>query len=476
MLKKRNHSSTPANDAASASQHPETRLRPLDRRAHGFACRGRRSLNGRRRCTSAWLASRTRARTSARAERTRASPGAPPAKRVTRFLAHRLAGTPRPGRRQRRVKRRRRATSSGLALHCTPTALLAGGGSRRRIASARADPDERVSRPPRGGRAPPFMSQVHTWGDASLLALLLAADFTWLIADKEVNQVSLPLALVWSVFIAWVAFAERRANPDGCVVALTTALWCFGNGFWTLSDFAEWQDVAAPNAGSGYDGGGGVPDGAPLTYAGVDFYDIQTLDNLAGACFLIASLVGAAYYAHLRYTPFFYGREAPARRRARGRVRGGVRGRPRRALRGGRGGRGGLHARGGSRPRRAAARRPFVVVGRRRFSNLGILGSLPRPGVHAQFAARAVARGVRVAVALPVDREGPELVGRGRDGGRRAGRAHRMRQGGDGARRGGAHRAHRRRAGGGAPGPKKNAMQKTKNKPLGSLGSQTARW
>ena len=42
------------------------------------------------------------------------------------------------------------------------------------------------------------MSQVHTWGDASLLALLLAADFTWLIADKEVNQVSLPLALVWS--------------------------------------------------------------------------------------------------------------------------------------------------------------------------------------------------------------------------------------------------------------------------------------
>ena len=161
-----------------------------------------------------------------------------------------------------------------------------------------------VGRPAEDAR-PPFLSQVHTWGDASLLALLLAADFTWLIADKEVNQVSLPLALVWSVFIAWVAFAERRANPDECVVALTTALWCFGNGFWTLSDFAEWQDVAAPNAGSGYDGGGGVPDGAPLTYAGVDFYDIQTLDNLAGACFLVASLVGAAYYAHLRYTPFF---------------------------------------------------------------------------------------------------------------------------------------------------------------------------
>jgi len=167
-----------------------------------------------------------------------------------------------------------------------------------------------VGRPAEGAR-PPFMSQVHTWGDASLLALLLAADFTWLIADKEVNQVSLPLALVWSVFIAWVAFAERRANPDECVVALTTALWCFGNGFWTLSDFAEWRDVAARDAsasdyaGSGYDGGGGVTDGAPLTYAGVDFYDIQTLDNLAGACFLVASLVGAAYYAHLRYTPFF---------------------------------------------------------------------------------------------------------------------------------------------------------------------------
>jgi hypothetical protein len=73
----------------------------------------------------------------------------------------------------------------------------------------------------------PFMSQVHTWGDASLLALLLAADFTWLIADAEVNQVSLPLALVWSVFIAYVAFAERRANPDEFVVAITTALWCF---------------------------------------------------------------------------------------------------------------------------------------------------------------------------------------------------------------------------------------------------------
>lgn len=81
-----------------------------------------------------------------------------------------------------------------------------------------------VGRPAEDAR-PPFLSQVHTWGDASLLALLLAADFTWLIADKEVNQVSLPLALVWSVFIAWVAFAERRANPDECVVALTTALW-----------------------------------------------------------------------------------------------------------------------------------------------------------------------------------------------------------------------------------------------------------
>ena len=84
-----------------------------------------------------------------------------------------------------------------------------------------------------------------------------------------------------------------------------TALRGFGNGFWTLGDCAEWQDVAAPNAGSGYDGGGGVPDGAPLTYAGVDFYDIQTLDNLAGACFLVASLVGAAYYAPLRVPPFF---------------------------------------------------------------------------------------------------------------------------------------------------------------------------
>ena len=160
---------------------------------------------------------------------------------------------------------------------------------------------------------PPFTSQVHTWGDASLLALLLAADFTWLIADAEVNQVSLPLALVWSVFIAYVAFAERRANPDECVVALTTALWCFGNGFWTLSDFAEWRDVAERKTrgakdASGYDGSGLANDesgGAPLTYAGVDFYDVQTLDNLAGAGFLVAALAGVWYYARARYTPFF---------------------------------------------------------------------------------------------------------------------------------------------------------------------------
>ena len=165
----------------------------------------------------------------------------------------------------------------------------------------------------------PFMSQVHTWGDASLLALLLAADFTWLIADAEVNQVSLPLALVWSVFIAYVAFAERRANPDEFVVAVTTALWCFGNGFWTLSDFAEWQEIANRlsddydgdyASSSGYDGTGSFVSDAssnapPLTYAGVHFYDVQLLDNLAGACFLVASLVGVAYYAYLRHTPFF---------------------------------------------------------------------------------------------------------------------------------------------------------------------------
>ena len=164
----------------------------------------------------------------------------------------------------------------------------------------------------------PFMSQVHTWGDASLLALLLAADFTWLIADAEVNQVSLPLALVWSVFIAYVAFAERRANPDEFVVAITTALWCFGNGFWTLSDFAEWQEIAnrlSDDYGgdyvseSGYDGGSAVSDTAsnapPLTYAGIDFHDVQLLDDLAGVCFLVASVVGVAYYAHLRHTPFF---------------------------------------------------------------------------------------------------------------------------------------------------------------------------
>ena len=54
-------------------QHPKPRATP--RRAHGFACRGRRSLNGRRRCTSARLASGPHGRTSARAERTRSPAG-----------------------------------------------------------------------------------------------------------------------------------------------------------------------------------------------------------------------------------------------------------------------------------------------------------------------------------------------------------------------------------------------------------------
>ena len=210
-------------------------------------------MNGRWRCISPQLASGPRARTSARAERTRSPVGHP--------------------------------------------------GEARHVLSRMSA----VGRPAEDAR-PPFMSQAYTRGDAILLALLLAADFTWLIADAESNQVSLPLALVWSLFVAYVAFAERRANPDEFVVALTTALWCFGNGFWTLSDFAEWRAVAERSRGddaSGHDGSGGERAGAPLTYAGVDFYDTRTLDNLAGACFLVASLAGVAYYSRWRYTPFF---------------------------------------------------------------------------------------------------------------------------------------------------------------------------
>ena len=68
-----------------------------------------------------------------------------------------------------------------------------------------------VGRPAEDAR-PPFMSQVHTWGDASLLALLLAADFTWLIADKEVNQVSLPLALVWASMMTYQLLTMSSAK------------------------------------------------------------------------------------------------------------------------------------------------------------------------------------------------------------------------------------------------------------------------
>ena len=60
----------------------------------------------------------------------------------------------------------------------------------------------------------PYQSQVHTWGDASILALLLAADYSWLVEDTEVNQLTLPLVLAWSLFITYAAFVERRANPE----------------------------------------------------------------------------------------------------------------------------------------------------------------------------------------------------------------------------------------------------------------------
>ena len=149
------------------------------------------------------------------------------------------------------------------------------------------------------------MSQVHTWGDASLLALLLAADFSWLIADADANQIALPMALIWSLFITVCAFVERRTNPDEFVVAATTALWCFGNGFWTLSDFAEWREMERETAGrSGYDGYVGVSSDT-FTYAGIEFHDVRLLDMMAFVCFFIAFLVGVWYYTYARFSVEF---------------------------------------------------------------------------------------------------------------------------------------------------------------------------
>lgn len=162
----------------------------------------------------------------------------------------------------------------------------------------------------------PYQSQVHTWGDASILALLLAADYSWLVEDTEVNQLTLPLVLAWSLFITYAAFVERRANPDEFIVASTTALWCFGNAFWTLTDFAWWEWEAArreaEETGDGYDGYDG-DDPSAVTYAGVRMENVRLLDTLVGVCFAVAFAVGVAYFAHFRYTDAFV-----AARRARG--------------------------------------------------------------------------------------------------------------------------------------------------------------
>jgi hypothetical protein len=159
----------------------------------------------------------------------------------------------------------------------------------------------------------PYQSQVHTWGDASILALLLAADYSWLVEDTEVNQLTLPLVLAWSLFITYAAFVERRANPDEFIVASTTALWCFGNAFWTLTDFAWWEWEAARREAEETGDGHDLDDPSAVTYAGVRMENVRLLDTLVGVCFAVAFAVGVAYFAHFRYTDAFV-----AARRARG--------------------------------------------------------------------------------------------------------------------------------------------------------------
>ena len=147
-----------------------------------------------------------------------------------------------------------------------------------------------------------FMSQVHTWGDAGLLALLLAADFTWLIADKATNQVALPMSVLWALFITGCAFLERRSAPDELVVAATTALWCVGNGFWTLSDFQEWIEMEKKTQGmDGYD----TEYVDEFTYAGIEFSNVDLLNDCAFVCFLVSTCVGVWYYAVGRYSASF---------------------------------------------------------------------------------------------------------------------------------------------------------------------------